>query len=206
MGGYLNPGSKGFQESLNSEIYVDKSGLIEKTNAVINTRQKFLCVRRPRRFGKSMAADMLAAYYDRGEDTASLFDPLKISMADSYPQHRNQYDVIKVNMQEFLSMTHSMDEMLTMLQKYLVFDLTDHFQEVRFRDENNLIQVMKDIYAKTKRSFVILIDEWDCLFREYQQDQDAQKKYLDFLRAWLKDKDYVALAYMTGILPIKKYG
>lgn len=77
MGSYLNPGSKGFQESLNSEIYVDKSGLIEKTNAVINTRQKFICVSRPRRFGKSMAADMLAAYYDRGEDTASLFDPLK---------------------------------------------------------------------------------------------------------------------------------
>ena len=206
MGSYLNPGSKGFQESLNSEIYVDKSGLIEKTNAVINTRQKFICVSRPRRFGKSMAADMLAAYYDRGEDTASLFDPLKISKTGSYQQHRNQYDVLKVNMQEFLSMTHSMDEMLTMLQKYLVFDLTDHFQDVRFRDESNLIQVMKDIYAKTKRSFVILIDEWDCLFREYQQDQDAQKKYLDFLRAWLKDKDYVALAYMTGILPIKKYG
>ena len=206
MGSYLNPGSKGFQESLNSEIYVDKTGLIEKTNAVLNTRQKFLCVSRPRRFGKSMAADMLAAYYDRGEDSAPLFHSLKISNAASYQQHLNQYDVLKVNMQEFLSMTHSMDEMLTMLQKYLVFDLTDHFQEVRFRDENNLIQVMKDIYAKTKRSFVILIDEWDCLFREYQQNQDAQKKYLDFLRAWLKDKDYVALAYMTGILPIKKYG
>ena len=113
-----SPGSKGFQESLNSEIYVDKSGLIEKTNAVINTRQKFICVSRPRRFGKSMAADMLAAYYDRGEDTASLFDPLKISKTGSYQQHRNQYDVLKVNMQEFLSMTHSMDEMLTMLQKH----------------------------------------------------------------------------------------
>ena len=134
-----------------------------------------------------MAADMLAAYYDRGEDSAPLFHSLKISNAASYQQHLNQYDVLKVNMQEFLSMTHSMDEMLTMLQKYLVFDLTDHFQEVRFRDENNLIQVMKDIYAKTKRSFVILIDEWDCLFREYQQNQDAQKKYLDFLLAWLKD-------------------
>lgn len=158
MGSYLNPGSKGFQESLNSEIYVDKTGLIEKTNAVLNTRQKFLCVSRPRRFGKSMAADMLAAYYDRGEDSAPLFHSLKISNAASYQQHLNQYDVLKVNMQEFLSMTHSMDEMLTMLQKYLVFDLTDHFQEVRFRDENNLIQVMKDIYAKTKRSFVILID------------------------------------------------
>ena len=98
-------------------------------------------------------------------------------------------------------MTHSMDEMLTMLQKYLVFDLTDHFQNVRFRDKNNLIQVMKDIYAKTNRSFVILIDEWDCLFREYQQNQDAQKKYLDFLRAWLKDKDELR---GIGIVDVKE--
>ena len=100
-------------------------------------------------------------------------------------------------------MTHSMTDMLAMLQKYLVFDLMEHFENVRFRDENNLIQVMKDIYNKTKRSFVILIDEWDCLFREYKQDSETQKKYLDFLRAWLKDQDYVALAYMTGILPVK---
>ena len=122
MGSYLNPGNKGFQESLNSEIYVDKTGLIEKTNAVLDTRQKFLCVSRPRRFGKSMAADMLAAYYERGEDSAPLFEALEISKADSYEIYRNQYDVIKVNMQEFLSMTHSMDDMLAMLQKYLVFD------------------------------------------------------------------------------------
>ena len=206
MGSYLNPGNKGFQESLKSIIYVDKTGLIEKTNAALNTRQKFMCVSRPRRFGKSMAADMLAAYYARGEDSAELFESLKISKAESYEKHRNQYDVIKVNMQEFLSMTHSMDEMLSMLQKYLIFDLMDHFETVRFRDEHNLIQVMKDIYSKTNHSFIILIDEWDCLFREYKQDKDAQKEYLDFLRAWLKDKDYVALAYMTGILPIKKYG
>ena len=206
MGSYLNPGNKGFRESLNSEIYIDKTGLIEKTNAVIDTRQKFLCVSRPRRFGKSMAADMLAAYYEREEDSSVLFDSLKISKAASYQVHRNQYDVLKVNMQEFLSMTHSMDDMLSMLQKYLIFDLKDHFENVKFRDENNLIQVMKDIYSKTNCSFVILIDEWDCLFREFQQNYNAQKKYLDFLRVWLKDKDYVALAYMTGILPIKKYG
>lgn len=206
MSSYLNPGNKGFRESLNSEIYIDKTGLIEKTNAVLDTRQKFLCVSRPRRFGKSMAADMLAAYYERDEDSSSLFASLKISKTNSYQKHLNQYDVIKVNMQEFLSMTHSMEEMLSMLQKYLIFDLMDHFTEVRFRDENNLIQVMKDIYSKTKSSFIILIDEWDCLFREYKQNKEAQKKYLDFLRAWLKDKDYVALAYMTGILPIKKYG
>ena len=160
MGSYLNPGNKGFRESLNSEIYVDKTGLIDKTNAVLNTRQKFLCVSRPRRFGKSMAADMLAAYYERGEDSTTLFDSLKISKVASYHIHLNQYDVIKVNMQEFLSMTNNMDDMLHMLQKYLIFDLVEHFADVRFRDENNLIQVMKDIYSRTNRSFVILIDEW----------------------------------------------
>lgn len=206
MGSYLNPGSKGFRESLNSAIYVDKTALIEKMNAVLDTRQKFICVSRPRRFGKSMAADMLAAYYDRNEDSSELFEKLNISHAESYEKHLNQYDVIKINMQEFLSATKSMDEMLSMLSKYLIFDLLEYFTEIRFRDESNLIQVLKDIFSGTRRPFIILIDEWDCLFREYQQDKDAQKKYLDFLRAWLKDKDYVALAYMTGILPIKKYG
>lgn len=206
MGSYLNPGNKGFQESLNSAIYVDKTGFIEAMNAVLNTQQKFVCVSRPRRFGKSVAANMLAAYYNQDEDSAELFENLKISRSKSYRRHLNQYDVIKINMQDFLSMTNSMDEMLSMLCKYIIFDLADYFKEIHFRDEGNLIQVMKDIFAKTKRPFVVLIDEWDCLFREYQQNKDAQKKYLDFLRAWLKDKDYVALAYMTGILPIKKYG
>lgn len=206
MGSYLNPGSKGFRESINSVIYVDKTGLIEKTNAVLNTRQKLICVSRPRRFGKSMAADMLAAYYDRGGDAADLFDRLAISRSKLYRKHLNQYDVIKINIQEFLSAATDVDSMLSMIGKYLVFDLREQFPGIRFRDEKNLISVMKDIFAKTKCPFVILIDEWDCLFRVYQQNQEAQRKYLDFLRAWLKDQDYVALAYMTGILPIKKYG
>lgn len=206
MGSYLNPGSNAFQMALGSQIFMDKSGLLEYTNRMVKTLQRYICVSRPRRFGKSMAADMLAAYYDRAEDTAELFDGLKISQIPSYREHLNQYDVLKINMQEFLSATHSMDEMLAILQKYIMFDLLERFGDVRLRDEKNLIQVMRDIYAKTKRPFIILIDEWDCLFREYKQDKEAQAKYLDFLRAWLKDKDYVGLAYMTGILPIKKYG
>lgn len=204
MGSYLNPGSKGFEESLNSMIYVDKSGLIERLNPLVNTRQKYVCVSRPRRFGKSMAADMLAAYYDCNEDTSSLFERLIVRQCESYHIHLNRYDVIKLNMQEFLSATHSIDEMLKLLQQRLVFELGKQYSEYVHGDY--LIFAMQDIYAQTKRPFVILIDEWDCLFREYQNNHDAQKQYLDFLRAWLKDKDYVALAYMTGILPIKKYG
>lgn len=205
MGSYLNPGSERFQTSLRSQIYVDKTLLIEQVNRVVRTEQKFICVSRPRRFGKSMAADMLSAYYGRN-DTKQLFDGLKIAKTEAYKEHLNQYDVLKINMQEFLSATNSMDEMLERLQKYILFDLLDQYESMRYRDEKNLIQVMKDIFEKTNRPFVIMIDEWDCMFREYAHDTEAQKKYLDFLRAWLKDQDYVALAYMTGILPIKKYG
>lgn len=205
MGSYLNPGSERFQNSLRSQIYVDKTLLIEQVNRFVRTEQKFICVSRPRRFGKSMAAEMLSAYYGRN-DTKHLFDALKIAQTESYEEHLNQYDVLKINMQEFLSATNSMDEMLERLQKYILFDLLEQYESMRYRDEKNLIQVMKDIFAKTNRPFVIMIDEWDCMFREYAHDTEAQKKYLDFLRAWLKDQDYVALAYMTGILPIKKYG
>ena len=206
MGSYLNPGNFLFRGSLRSKIYVDKSELITKTNEALCTEQKYICVSRPRRFGKSMAANMLAAYYDRRESTEELFQNLAISEDRSYKENLNQYDVIKINMQEFLSMSGTMEEMLEMLKNYLVSDFEETYPEVRFRDKKNLIQVMKDVFFYTRCPFVILIDEWDCLFREYKQDKEAQKKYLDFLRAWLKDKDYVAMAYMTGILPIKKYG
>ena len=204
MGHYLNPGTGLFEMSLRSEIYIDKSRLIEQTNRYIKTQQRYLCVSRPRRFGKSMALDMLAAYYDRMEDTQNIFDKLEICQSQSYDQHLNQYDVLRINMQEFLSASNNVDEMLKLLQTRLIKELKERYTEIVEGD--NLVFAMQDIYAKTKYPFVILIDEWDCLFREYQQDQDAQKRYLDFLRLWLKDKEYVALAYMTGILPIKKYG
>ncbi len=204
MGSYLNPGSERFRTSLRSQIYVDKSLLIAEINRLVRTEQKYVCVSRPRRFGKSMAADMLLAYYSVGEDTSMLFDGLKISQEASYREHLNQYDVIKINMQEFLSATHNVDRMLQVLQKRILMELSTRYPDIA--GDENLVWTMMDIYAETKRPFIILIDEWDCLFREYAHDTEAQKKYLDFLRLWLKDQTYVALAYMTGILPIKKYG
>lgn len=106
-----------------------------------------------------------------------MFGGLRISRAITYRDHLNQYDVIKINMQEFLSVTNSVDEMLGRLKRYLLFDLLDAYGNLHFRDSEDLIQVMKDIFAKTKCPFVILIDEWDCLFREYKKDREAQKKY-----------------------------
>ena len=204
MGIYLNPGTIEFQESINSEIYVDKTMLIERTNAALRTKQKYMCISRPRRFGKSMAADMLAAYYGKDYDSAALFDGLEISYCETFSTHLNKYNVFKINMQEFLSMTQNVDEMLKVLQKRLIKELKYNYPE--YVDCDNLVFAMQDIFSYTGQSFIVLIDEWDCLFREYKQDEEAQRKYLDFLRVWLKDKGYIALAYMTGILPIKKYG
>ncbi|MGN1167889.1 MAG: AAA family ATPase [Lachnospiraceae bacterium] len=206
MGIYLNPTNEKFQRSLNSEIYVDKSELIGYTNSVLGTNQQYLCVSRPRRFGKSMALDMLAAYYGRFNDSNRQFEKLKISQKEGYRRHLNQYNVISINMQEFLSNSGNVDEMLTMLKKRLLFDIRAQYPDVVLFDENNLTFTLQDIFNQEKIPFVILIDEWDCIFREKKGAEQEQKQYLDFLRDWLKDKSYTALVYMTGILPIKKYG
>lgn len=205
MGMYLNPGEDAFCEAVNSPIYVDKSELLSYTNSVFKTAEKYVCVSRPRRFGKSMAANMVSAYYDRTADADAIFAPLKIAQHDDFAKHRGKYDVIKLNIQDFLSCADDMDSLLLKIQQVLLRDLMREYPDNYFNPKD-LREVMADIYARTKRPFVIVIDEWDCVFREYTERKDWQEKYLDFLRAWLKDKTYVGLAYMTGILPIKKYG
>ena len=206
MGSYLNPGSTAFQGSLRSQIYIDKSGLIEKTNTVLGTEQKYVCVSRPRRFGKSMTANMLAAYYSRGCQSEKLFDGLKIKEDLSFPKYLNKYNVFFINMQEFLSRSKTVEKMVLRLNRILMRDLKQEYPDVDYFDEEDLAESMQDVYQQTGCPFVIIIDEWDCIFREYKSDKEAQEQYLDFLRDFLKDKSYIHLAYMTGILPVKKYG
>ena len=206
MGIYLNPSNIDFQRAINSEIYVDKSQLIEYTNKKLFTEQQFICVSRPRRFGKSMAANMLTAYYSRGCNSEEMFSKLKVSKADTFEKHLNRYNVIHINMVNFLERSKSIDDMLDYLRKRLIHEIKKENGDVDCFDWNDLISVLDEIFHEKKIPFIFIIDEWDCIFREHQNDTDAQKKYLDFLRNLLKDQSYVALAYMTGILPIKKYG
>ena len=206
MGMYLNPGNELFGEALNSEIYVDKSMLIVHTNKVLRTQQKFVCVSRPRRFGKSMAAQMLAAYYDRGCDSSDQFRDLDIAQHPSYEEHRNRYNVIQLNMSNFLTQANDMKGMLDLIEESVMYEIENEFSDLPMPPMRNLMTRMQSVFAKTKIPFVFVIDEWDCVFRELQEDEEAQKKYLDYLRNLLKDQAYVALAYMTGILPVKKYG
>lgn len=205
MGIYLNPGNRSFQMSLNSKIYVDKSNLIAYTNSVINTEQRFVCVSRPRRFGKSVTAAMLSAYYGQSADSA-LFEHLAVATNDSYKEHLNQYNVIFLNIQQFLSRTHDITAMQSLISDYLLRELTHTYTDINFFNDSDLTGCLLDIFAETNIPFVFIIDEWDCIFREYKNDTHSQRLYLDFIRNLLKDQPYVALAYMTGILPIKKYG
>ena len=206
MGIYLNPQNTLFQNMKNSEIYVDHSLMIENINKIINTENNKLCVSRPRRFGKSTDANMLVAYYSKGCDSSNIFKDLKISQTELYQKHLNQHNVIHINMQDFLSKTHDIDKMLILLTKLIFRDIKKVYQDIEYFDIDDLIQVLEDVYAEVNERFIFVIDEWDCIFREYQGDKRAQEKYLDFLRNLLKDKPYVSLCYMTGILPIKKYG
>lgn len=205
MGFYLNPDNKGFWESIRSRIYVDKTGLIACTNELLNTEDKYVCVSRPRRFGKSMALEMLAAYYSRGCDSRELFSGFRIEKDKSFETHLNQYDVIYLNMQQFL-IEAPPGKAMAHLEREVMRELCQTYHEYLEDTEIGLALALKRIYSATGRQFIFLVDEWDCIMRERQDSVALQKQYLDFLRNLLKDQPFVALAYMTGILPVKKYG
>lgn len=206
MGVYLNPGNDRFKRSCNSQIYVDKTELISLINKIIDTEQNYICISRPRRFGKSMAANMLAAYYGKDFDSAEIFDKYKIAEDENYRKHLNQYNVIFLNMQNALSRVDTMKEMLEYIQKEVLTELRKQYLDMFPEDEKILSAALEKLYTTSRETFIFIIDEWDCVFRNRQMSNEEQTKYLDFLRDLLKDKTYVSLAYMTGILPIKKYG
>ena len=130
----------------------------------------------------------------------------KIAKADSFEKYLNKYNVIHINMVNFLSHGNSMTEVINYLERRLIHELKREYGDVDCFDWNDLISVLEDIFAEKKTPFVFIIDEWDCIFRRHKENSDSQTTYLNFLRDLLKNKSYVALAYMTGILPIKKYG
>lgn len=212
MGRFLNPGNELFKESINSEIYVDKTDILEFLNRQINTRSKYICVSRPRRFGKSMTADMIAAYYDIGCDSQALFDGLKISSFESYKKHLNRHYVISLDIQWFRSNAlceGNINNILTDIQNSVIAELREHFDEYMDKKERSLPDVLSHINDRSGIKFIVVIDEWDCLFREEKLDTKLQDMYINLLRGLFKgnlaDK-FISLAYITGILPIKKYG
>ena len=218
MGTYLNPGKQNFQMAVNSEIFVDKSRMIRYLNTIINTNQRFVSVSRPRRFGKTMAADMVCAYYDREADSRDMFQSLKIAgclpeeeeereeSGPSWDAYLGRFDVIRIVMTKFFKKNVTVENALATMQRFIIRDFKKTYPDADYFDEGDLLQTIEDVYSENGRQLVIVIDEWDALFRVRREDKEGQTEYLDFLRDLLKDNNHIALAYMTGILPIKKYG
>lgn len=208
MGVYLNPGNVGFQSILNG-LYVDKSNLIAYVNYTLDTPRRLTCVSRPRRFGKSFATKMLSAYYDRSCDSAGLFKNLKIASDPFFQEHLNKYDVLYLDITWFISNARSIQNTVSELQEDVIEELRDVYPECVRLDADSLPKVLSRINALTGKSFIIIIDEWDALFREAKEEIELQKEYIQLLRGLFKSNQtekIVKAAYMTGILPIKKYG
>lgn len=206
MGTYLNPGKAAYQMAVNSEIYIDKTEMIQYINSVVNTQQRFVSVSRPRRFGKTIAANMLCAYYDREADSHKLFESHKVAGTSGWDEYHGKFDVIYLVMTRFFKSRLTVSEALSNMQKLVIRDLKRTYPDIDLPDDNDLIQTIYDVYSTTGKQAVVIIDEWDAVFRERPNDKEGQEEYLDYLRDLLKDNSYIALAYMTGILPIKKYG
>ena len=212
MGIYLNPGNSGFTEINNSE-YVDKTMLIDLVNQTIGKTNKLTCVSRPRRFGKSFAAKMLTAYYDRSCDSRGLFEDKKIAGTADFEKHLNRYNVIYLEVTSFISQARqehvSLQEVPAMIKRALWKDLKEAGFPSADGDTLN-DYLIRSAEGPEGKQFVFIIDEWDAVIREAKDDPRAQKLFLDLLREWFKNGTFtpkaVAAAYMTGILPIKKDG
>ncbi|EET59670.1 hypothetical protein BRYFOR_08286 [Marvinbryantia formatexigens DSM 14469] len=206
MGMYLNIGNAGFQ-SVRKGLYVDKSGLISFINNTLGTKDKLTCVSRPRRFGKSFATQMLCAYYDKSCDSKSLFSDLKIAADPMFGHYLNKYDVIYLDITWFISTERDINNTVSYLQEQVTEELCSVYTSVE--KDSSLPLVLARIAEMTGHRFIIIIDEWDALFREAKDNTNLQMEYLQLLRGLFKSSltdKMIEAAYMTGILPIKKYG
>lgn len=189
-------------------MYVDKSMLIDFVNSTLGTKEKLTCVSRPRRFGKSFATQMLCAYYDRSCDSGYLFRDLEIAKEDSFQQYLNQYNVIYLDITWFISTVERIEDTVKYLQTEVIRELKDTFPAIT-KEMRSLPIALSDVSDMTGDKFIIIIDEWDALFREAKENVTLQKEYLQLLwglfKSSITDK-MIEAAYMTGILPIKKYG
>lgn len=203
MGTYLNPGNEGFK-SIKNDDYVDKSGLIEVVNNNISTPRMLSCISRPRRFGKSFAAKMLCAYYDKSCDSHDIFDGLKISESEDYETHLNKYDVIYLDMSNLLEKIPE-NELISFIKKNIIEEILKEYPEVR--EGSSFDSTLINAVEYTGNKIVMIIDEWDAPIRETPR---IERDYLMFLRMLFKSSSTTprifSAVYMTGILPIKKDG
>ena len=206
MGTYINLGNEGFRRVRKSE-YVDKSGLIGVVNNTLFTEQSLSCITRCRRFGKSMAAKMLCAYYDHSCDSRSLFADLQIASHPSFEEHLNKYPVIYLDISDFVT-RYKDDTIMRHIDEDLREDIGEAYPEIPRHEGDDLMAFLIRVAAATGQRFIFIIDEWDAICREFSAGTSAMDQYVNWLRRMFKGgntANVFAGVYMTGILPIKKY-
>lgn len=207
MGRFLNPDNRAFQDALNAKIYVDKTEFIEYTNSVLDTTEKFICNSRPRRFGKSMTADMLTAYYSKGCNSEGMFSSLNIGQSENFKKHLNQYDVFHLDIQWCMMDAKCPENTVAYINDQMIAELKEAYPGIVSETVETAYGALSQIYAETGRRFIVIIDEWDVLIRDEATNQGVQEAYINFLRGMFKGSEpskFIRLAYLTGILPIKK--
>lgn len=206
MGIFINIGNAGFRSARNGE-YIDKSELIAVVNSTLNSERRFSCVTRCRRFGKSMAAKMLYAYYDKSCDSRTLFEDLKIANDPSFEKHLNKYPAIYLDLSDFV--TRFKDERIVgQMDARLKEDINEAYPDVPLKEDDDLMDYLVRIVAAKRQQFIFIVDEWDAICREFSPGTPAMDSYLNWLRRMFKGGQTMqvfAAVYMTGILPVKKY-
>ena len=207
MGTYINRGNSEFRDIVSHE-YVDKSALIPLVNATLNSESRYSCVTRCRRFGKSIAAKMLCAYYDKSCDSRELFVGLKAEEDASFDAYLNRYYVISLDMTDFTTKYRKEREIVKFVQHDIMDEVLSLFPDTVTKERDDLMDVLNRISQKTGECFFMIIDEWDAILREMGTDDYVTTAYIDLLRRLFKGSGsniVFAGAYLTGILPIKKY-
>lgn len=204
MGIYINPGNENLKIDLNSKIFVDKSLFIKKISDFINTDCRFICVSRPRRFGKTMIGNLMKAYFSKGCDSKEIFENLKIANDPCFEENLNKFNVLSIDFGGFFSSSKNKNEVLLNLYNELLEDFRKEFPSIKFSEKDSVAKMIQRVYTETNTQFIIIIDEYDVLVRE-QIPEDIFKSYLELLNSLFKNNELspaIALAYLTGILPI----
>ncbi len=205
MGFYLNPGSRNFENDINNDIYIDKTLLLsELNNKLDKSDSKYLCISRPRRFGKTQAGNMIASYYSRKADSKAIFDRFAISGQDSYLKNLNKYNVLKIDLNEFFRRTGDKDNLIQNLTNVITNDFREEYPDIDYSAIDDISSCILETYKRTQITFVIIIDEYDVLIREKVTDK-VFTQYLNLLNALFKGStisEAISLAYITGILPV----
>lgn len=207
MGKYLNSINSYslFRSETRKPYFVDKSMMLLELLPLIHEGNNFVCITRPRRFGKTVMANMISSFLGRGQDSSDIFDQLQISRNKGYQEYLNQCDVIHISFNELPRKCGAYEPYIERIENRLLHDLQQAYPDCGISDDEALWDALMDIHEKYLTRFVFIFDEWDFIFHRNYVTESNKKDFVSFLSSLLKDKPYVSLAYMTGILPITKY-